>query len=86
MARQKTKPVKGRVLTPTEIELSDQLQKALTKKADADVMRREAQKEISRLTNAVNKLGFSRATVVWAEAHAGIGAPAAPTRQDLMRK
>lgn len=52
--KKKTTPVKGRVLTPTELDLSEQLQKALTQQ-------------------------------VWADAREKVGAPPAPTREELTK-
>lgn len=85
MARStKTGAPKGRVLTPDELELAESLQKALVGKATAEVTLIACRREIGRLTVEINKLGFSRAAVVWAEAREKLGAPPAPTREQLL--
>ena len=84
MARTKTKP-KGRVLTPKELELAEALQKALVGKATAVATLDVCRREIGRLTREINKLGFTRSTVVWAEARELVGAVPAPTREQLVK-
>lgn len=86
MAKTKTSAPKGRVLVPDELELAEALQKALVGKATAEATLIACRREIGRLTDKINKLGFSRATVVWAEAREKLGAPPAPTREDLLRR
>ena len=86
---------KAHVMTPTELELVDELSAALlgqaTARADLIVQRRE----IGRLTTEINKLSFDedgkrkpgllRATVIWAEARAKLGAAPAPPRKQLTK-
>ena len=76
---------KSRVLTPKEIELADGLSAAMAGKmtavADANAYRRE----IARLTREINKLDYARSMRVWAEAREKLGAPPAPTREQLTK-
>ena len=86
MARStKTKKLKGRVLTPTELEFAEALTKALVGKATAVATLDVCRREIGRLTREINKLGFTRSTVVWAEARELVGAVPAPTREQLVK-
>lgn len=71
---------KGRILTEKELGFSEELQKALVGKATAKATLEVCSREIGRLTVEINKLGFSRATVVWAETREKLGAPPAPRR------
>lgn len=64
----KGKPGKVRVLTPSELKLADELQRAMTQRVAAEVLLKEARREISRLTLEINKLEMSRITVIWVEA------------------
>ena len=82
----KTKPVKGRVLTPTEIEKAEALSKALVEKLGLQMALNNARQNIGRLTREINQFGFSRATVVWAEARTLAGLPQAPTYSELVRR
>ncbi len=82
----KTAAPKGRILTPTELELADGLQKALISKATAEVMLKESRKEIGRLTGEIGGLKLLRSNMVWAQVRENVGAPSAPTREDLMRR
>ena len=89
----KTPNRQAHVLTPTELELVDSLTAALLGKATADAALIIHRKEIGRLTTEINKLSFSedgkmkpgllRATVIWAEARAKLGASPAPTQVQL---
>jgi hypothetical protein len=93
-----TSKKKGRILTPTELELAEAMAKALVNKLGAKLALDAANQEIGRLTGEINKLGFpeeggkanyagvARATIVWAEAREKAGFPAAQTREDLLRK
>lgn len=86
---------KAHVLTPAELELVDALSAALLSKAAAEVAVVAQRKEIGRLTQDINKSSFDedgkrkpgllRATVIWAEARAKLGAPPAPTRAQLSK-
>ncbi len=86
---------KAHVLTPDELVLVDALSAALLGKATAEAAVIVQRKEIGRLTIEINKLSFNedgtrktgllRATVIWAEARAKLGAPPAPTRAQLSR-
>lgn len=76
---------KGRILTPKELEFADGLHKAMTNKAIAEATLIVSRREIGQLTQDINKLGFSRATTVWAEAREKLGAPPAPTQEQLVR-
>ncbi len=86
---------KAHVLTPDELVLVDELSAALLGKATAEAAVIVTRKEIGRLTQAINKLSFDedgkrkpgllRATAIWAEARAKLGAAAAPTREQLTR-
>lgn len=94
----KTAVSKGRILTPDELELAEALSKALVSKMGSQLALDAAKQEISRLTGEINKLGrpgdgkkispsgVARATAVWAEARGLAGFPAAPTREDLVRR
>lgn len=83
------------VLTPAELEQVDALSAALIGKAAAEAAVIVQRKEIGRLTQEINKSSFEedgtrksgllRATVIWAEARAKLGAPPAPTREQLSR-
>ena len=84
---------KAHVLTPNELEFVDSLSAALLGKATAEAALILQRKEIGRLTTEINKLSFSedgkmkpgllRATVIWAEARAKLGASPAPTQVQL---
>ncbi len=76
---------KVRVLTPSELELSEALQKALVGKVTAEETLRVCRQEIGRLTGEINKLPYGRALVVWGEARDKIGAPPALTRAQLTK-
>lgn len=83
-------PVKGRVLTPTELGLAEKLQKALSQQIGARALLRQADQEVSRVTQEINELaefkkGRMRIGVIWAEAREQLGAPPAPAREDLLR-
>ncbi len=80
-----TNKSKGRVLTPAELEFAEALTKALVGKATAVATLSVCQHEIGRLTREINKLGFTRSTVVWAEARELVGALPAPTREQLVK-
>lgn len=87
MGKTKTaSPPKGRVLTATEIEMAEGLSKAMVGKATAEATLDVCRREIGRLTQEINKLGFHRAGLVWAEAREQIGLPPAPTREQLVRR
>lgn len=82
-------------MTPDELELVDALSAALLGKAMAEAALIVQRREIGRLTSEINKLSFDeggkrkpgllRATVIWAEARAKVGAAPAPTREQLTR-
>ncbi len=86
---------KAHVLTPTELGLVDELSAALIGKTAAEVALVLHRKEIGRLTQEINKTSFTedgkkkpgllRATVIWAEARAKLGASPALTREQLSR-
>ncbi len=86
---------KAHVLTPAELEQVDALSAALIGKAAAEAAVIVQRKEIGRLTQAINKGNFDeagkykggvpRSVVIWAEARAKLGAPPAPTREQLSR-
>ncbi len=81
MAKAKTSsPPKGRVLTAAELALAEGLSKALIGKATAEATLDVCRREIGRLTQEINKLGFHRAGLVWAEARAPIGGGQPPCR------
>ncbi len=82
----KTKPAKGRVLTPTELEKAEALSSALVEKMGAQLALANARTNIGRLTGEINQFGYKRATVVWAEARTLAGLPQAPTASDLVRR
>lgn len=79
-----TKP-KGRVLTPSELELTDALQKALIGKATAKATLEVCRQEIGRVTREINELSYSRVIAIWAEAREKLGASPAPTRAGLTK-
>lgn len=92
---QTASPPKGRVLTATELELAEGLSKALVGKATAEATLDVCRREIGRLTQEINKLGFDpetgkidfrRAPLVWAEAREMAGLPPAPVREQLVRR
>lgn len=95
MSKPQTTKSKGRVLTPSELELADALQKALVGKATAETAVIVSRREIGRLTQEINKLSFDengkrkpgllRATVIWAEAREKLGASPSPTREELTK-
>ena len=86
---------KAHVLTPDELVLVDELSAALLGKATAEAAVIVARREMGRLTTEINKLSFDedgkmkpgllRATVIWAEARAKLGAAPVPTREQLTR-
>ena len=86
---------KAHVLTPTELELVDALSAAMFVKATAEAAVIVQRKEIGRLTVEINKSSFTedgkrkpgllRATVIWAEARAKVGAAPAPTLAQLAK-
>lgn len=86
---------KAHVLTPTELELVDALSVAMLGKAAAKAAVIVQRKEIRRLTIEINKSSFDedgnrkpgllRATVIWAEARAKVGAAPAPTQAQLLK-
>lgn len=90
MTKTKTSsPPKGRVLTATELALAEGLSKALIGKATAETTLDVCRREIGRLTQAINKLGFDAETgktdyrrpgLVWAEARELVGLPTTPRR------
>lgn len=87
MTKTKTaSPPKGRVLTAKELKLAKALEKALTGKATAEATLDVCRREIGRLSVEVNKLDFRRSNLVWAEAREKLGAPDAPTREQLLRR
>ncbi len=75
MARTKTSTAKPKVhvLTPDELELADGLHKAMFGKATAEAALIACRREVGRLTQEINKLGYARAVVVWAEARGKLG-------------
>lgn len=77
---------KSRVLTPDEITMADELAKNLSAKAGAEIALHDAQYEIGKLTVEINKLGFTRANVVWGEARERVGLPQAPTQAQLTKR
>lgn len=76
---------KARLLTSQELELADQLQKALVGKATSVATLDVCRREIGRVTREINKLPYARANKVWAEARDQVGAPPAPTREQLIK-
>ncbi len=76
---------KARLLTSQELELVDQLQKALIGKATAVATVDICRREIGRVTQEINKLPYARGIRVWAEARDQVGAPPAPTREQLIK-
>ena len=81
---------KGRVLTPSELELAEGLARALGQKSGAKILLREAELEVSKLTQKINELaefkqGRSRIGVIWAEARELAGEPQAPKQSELVR-
>ncbi len=83
------------VLTPAELELVDALSAALLGKLAAEAAVIVQRREIGRLTSEINKSNFDddgkykgglpRSVVIWAEARAKLGAPAAPTAAQLAK-
>ena len=96
MGKTKTaSPPKGRVLTATELTLVEALVKTMLGKATAEVTLDVCRLELARLTQEINKLGYDAETgktdsrrpgLVWAEAREQAGFPAAPTREQLVRR
>lgn len=86
---------RARLLTAQELELVEQLQKALIGKATSEATLGVCRREIGRVTQEINKLNFDdegkakggllRSIVVWAEVRDLIGAPPAPTRAQLIK-
>ncbi len=76
---------KARLFTPQELELVDQLQKALIGKATAAATLDVCRREIGRVTQEINKLPYARGGQVWAETREKVGAHPAPTREQLIK-
>ena len=89
----KTVTRKSHVLTPDELEFVDALTAALRGKATAEAAVIVHRREVGRLTQEINKLNFDeerklksgllRSIVVWAEVRDKLGAPQAPTQEQL---
>ncbi len=76
---------KARLLTAQELELVEQLQKALIGKATSEATLDVCRREIGRVTQEINKLPYSRGIRVWNEAREEVGAHPAPTREQLSK-
>ncbi len=95
MAKTDTPTRKAHILTSAELELVDALSAALLGKMTAEAAVIVQRREIGRLTSEINKSSFDedgkrkpgllRATIIWNEARAKLGASSPPTREQLSR-